>query len=239
MPKGRHLSRRGKGLIALVVLLVVGGTSLGGWYFFSRGNATRPDLILHTIKKEKLQITITERGSLEPADNTYFSCKVKSKTPGGASTSIRWVIENGSLVKEGDKILELDDSALQDQRNQQQILVYQAMKEWKQAELTLTIDELTNAALVETQQDRPRSRRDQLAGVSRWSVRADQDRPGKQADHGRFGLDHVARAGRLVGSHVASGPAVRHRFSGRGRRGPPPHRRFDSAKPPQTGRSPR
>ena len=118
--------------------------------FLPRGNATRPDLILHTIKKDKLQITITERGSLESADNTVFSCKVKSKTPARLDTSIRWVIDNGSLVKEGDKILELDDSALQDQRNQQQILVYQAMKEWKQAELTLTINELTNAVLIET-----------------------------------------------------------------------------------------
>ena len=133
-------------------LLAVAGTSLGGWYFLGRRHGARPDLILHKIKKEKLQITITERGSLEPADNTFFTCKVKSKTPGGAATSIRGVIDNGSLVKKGDKILELDDSALQDQRDQQKILVYQAKADWKQADLTLTINRLTNEALVGTNQ---------------------------------------------------------------------------------------
>jgi multidrug efflux pump subunit AcrA (membrane-fusion protein) len=137
-------------LIALVLLLAVGGTGVAGWYFYARRNAARPDLILHTVKKEKLQITITERGSLEPSDNTFFSCKVKSKTPGGAATSIRWVIDNGSIVKEGDKILELDDSALQDSLTTQEIEVYKAKQAWIQADLNRTINKATNETDVST-----------------------------------------------------------------------------------------
>jgi HlyD family secretion protein len=132
------------------VLLVLGGTGMGGWYFYARQRTARPDLILHKIEKKKFQVTIVDRGSLEPADNTYISCKVKAKTPGQASTSIRWVIDNGSPVKEGERILELDDSALQDQFTTQEIAVYQAEEAYKKAELTRTVNKLTNETDVET-----------------------------------------------------------------------------------------
>jgi HlyD family secretion protein len=134
----------------LLVLLVAGGTGVAGWYFWSRQHTSRPDLILHTIKKEKFRITIVDRGSLEPADNTYISCTVKAKTPGQASTSIRWVIDNGSPVKKGERILELDDSALRDQLTTQEIEVYKAEEAWKKAELQRTVDTLTNETDVET-----------------------------------------------------------------------------------------
>jgi HlyD family secretion protein len=136
-------------LVALV-LLVASSTLYGGWHFLTRRQGARPDLLLHKIEKKHLPITITDRGSLEPAENTYISCKVKAKTPGGSATSIRWVIDNGSLVKEGDRIMELDDSALRDQLADRQIEVFNAKKAWKQAELQLTIDLLTNDAAVET-----------------------------------------------------------------------------------------
>src|SRR5579884_3873405 len=150
LPKGRGWKPRGKWLIALLLLFALGGAGVGGWYFYARKHTARPDLLTHKIKKEKLHITITERGSLEPAENTFFSCKVKAKTPGSAATSIRWVIDNGSFVKEGEKILELDDSALQDQRTTQEIEVYKAKELWKKAELQRTVNLLTNRADVET-----------------------------------------------------------------------------------------
>jgi multidrug efflux pump subunit AcrA (membrane-fusion protein) len=149
LPKTRRWSRRTRWLLAVLAVLVAGGSGLGGWIFYARKHAARPDLILHKVKKETLHVTITDRGSLEPADNTYVTCKVKAKTPGQASTSIRWVIDNGSVVKEGDKVLELDDSALVDSRQQQQILVYQADEALKKAELLLAKDVLANEAIVE------------------------------------------------------------------------------------------
>jgi HlyD family secretion protein len=149
LPKGRNWKRRGRWLLALLVLLTAGGTGLAGWYFYARRHTARPDLILHTLKKEKLQITITERGSLEPADNTFFFCKVKAKTPGGAATSIRWVIDNGTLVKEGERILELDDSALQDQKTTQEVAVINAEKLLKDAEAALAIGLLADDSTIE------------------------------------------------------------------------------------------
>ncbi|HEY7328959.1 MAG TPA: hypothetical protein VH592_15050 [Gemmataceae bacterium] len=129
---------------------LLAGAGVGGWYFFAHKITVRPDLLTDKVAKRVLQLTITERGTLEPADNTFFSCKVKSKTPGGAATSIRWVIDNGSFVKDGDKIIELDDSALQDQLTTQEIEVAKAKEAWLKAKLQKAIDQGNNEAEVET-----------------------------------------------------------------------------------------
>ena len=150
LPKARRWSRGSKGLIALLVLLVAGGVSFGGWYFLRHNNANRPDLILHTVKKEKLLITITERGNLESAINNELSCGVKAKTPTAPATSIRWVIDNGSIVNKGDRLMDLDDSTLQDQKNDQEIKVVAALGVLRQAEQQYLIDVSTADGLIKT-----------------------------------------------------------------------------------------
>jgi HlyD family secretion protein len=137
----------------VLLLLAIGGTSFGGWYFLMRRQAAPTGLLTHTLAKMKLQITITDRGSLEPADNTFIPCKVKAKSPGQAATSIRWVIDNGSPVKEGDKILELDDSALSDQLGDRLIALYNAKKQWMDAEGMLSTTLLTDQAAIETSEN--------------------------------------------------------------------------------------
>jgi HlyD family secretion protein len=134
----------------LLLLLVLGGTGFAGWYFYARKLTSWPQLALHKVKREKLQITITDRGSLEPADNTYYSCKVKAKNPGQAATSIRWVIDNGTPVKEGEKIMELDDSALRSQLTDQQIEVFKAYETLKTNEMSLAINEIDNERQIAT-----------------------------------------------------------------------------------------
>ncbi len=106
-------------------------------------------MLTQKVERMTLQVTIKDRGSLEPADNTYYSCKVKAKNPGQAATSIRWVIDNGSPVREGDKIMELDDSALRSQLTDQQIEVLKSLESLKTAEQTLAIDEIQDQANVE------------------------------------------------------------------------------------------
>jgi HlyD family secretion protein len=136
-------------LVALVLLASSGGIGAAGWYFYSRSKTAWPQLIKQKVERKTLQITITDRGSLEPADNTFISCKVKAKNPGQASTSIRSVIDNGSFVKEGALIMELDDSALRSQLTDQQIEVLKALESLKTAEQTLAIDEIQDQANVE------------------------------------------------------------------------------------------
>ncbi len=140
LPKARRWSRGSKWLIALFVPILAGGVGFTGWYFYTHSNSSRPDLILHPIKKEKLQITITERGNVESAENNELSCGVKAKSPNSPATSIRWVIDNGSIVRKGDRLIDLDDSTLQDQKNDQEIKVVGARGALRQAEQQYLID---------------------------------------------------------------------------------------------------
>ncbi|HEY7156958.1 MAG TPA: hypothetical protein VH575_23520 [Gemmataceae bacterium] len=130
--------------------MVAGGAGLGGWYFLTRGHTARPDLILHAIKREKLRITIVDRGTLESAENNEIVCKVKAKAQGAAATSIRWVIDNGTMVRKGDKVVELDDSALQDAYIAEQILMEQAKGAWEAAVQTAKIDASADEAAITT-----------------------------------------------------------------------------------------
>ena len=62
-----------------------------------------------------LAASVTERGSVEPANAFDVTCKVKAKDRASAATTIKWVIDEGSMVKKGDRLVQLDDSAIRDQ----------------------------------------------------------------------------------------------------------------------------
>jgi len=109
------------------------------------GSTARSDLILHKVALERLQLTITERGQLESAENKDIVCRVKARSPNSTiATTIRWVIEDGATVKKGDKLVELDDSGLQAQLQTQKIALDQALANYIQAEKAYEIVESQN-----------------------------------------------------------------------------------------------
>lgn len=83
-------------------------------------------MLLHTVKRENLDVTVSEKGTLESANNIDVVCKVRAGSKGFAST-INWVIEDGARVKKDQLLMVLDDSALQDQYRSQRITVDQAL----------------------------------------------------------------------------------------------------------------
>ena len=105
--------------------MLLAGAAAGGWYYF-RPAPARADVLLHTVKREPLVVTVAEKGTLESADNRDIVCKVRAGTKGFAST-INWVIDDGSRVKPGQLLMILDDSALKDQEDDQQIKVQSAL----------------------------------------------------------------------------------------------------------------
>ena len=64
------------------------------------------------VRKDMVLI-LEERGSLEAAQVSDVICRVKAKTTSGTAT-IKWLIDDGTQVKKGDKLIELDDSAFRD-----------------------------------------------------------------------------------------------------------------------------
>jgi multidrug resistance efflux pump len=84
------------GLIAVGVLLAL-RNPLG---------AARPDLVLHTVKYGRLELTVIERGALESAKNSDIYCRVKAGNKGSTVASqIKTLLDDGSEVM-GDRPLE-------------------------------------------------------------------------------------------------------------------------------------
>lgn len=99
------------GIIGALVLGAAGGlyylppdpdwfSSSGAWYTVERGDVVT---------------TAVEPGEVEPEDISYIECKLRAPNPSVAAGRIRWVAEEGTMVKKGDLLVALDDSKWQDQ----------------------------------------------------------------------------------------------------------------------------
>ena len=111
-------ARAGRWIAPLIIggVLLLATIGVAGWWFFLRATPTRADVLLHTVKREPLTVTVTEKGTLESAGNRDITCKVRAGTKGFAST-INEVIDDGTRVKPGQLLMILDDSDLADQRD--------------------------------------------------------------------------------------------------------------------------
>ncbi len=106
----------------------------------------RPDLLTHVVQSEPLPVTVVERGTLESANNQELVCKVKAGSRGTFASSIKRVIDDGTQVTKGQLVLELDDSALRDQEQTQNIAVSKANAAYIKAKQELEIQKKVNAS---------------------------------------------------------------------------------------------
>src|SRR5580765_928606 len=145
LPRATHWSSRKKLIIggsalALVLVVLVGLILISG----SFGRATFNGQTF-TVRKEKLQVTIVARGSLESEKNGDISCTVRSGTKGSTTAStIKWLEDNGAEVKKGQKVIELDDSGLKETLKTQNITVESAKNSWTQGEEEYKIQKSQN-----------------------------------------------------------------------------------------------
>ncbi len=150
-PRPNSQRRSGRSLIVFMFILAIVGGLVGAGYFtgfFGSGAAARPDLILHKVKYEPLPVSVVGKGALESSDNRDIICKVKAGSKGTFSSTIRWVIDDGSLVAKGQLLMELDDSALEESRKLQSIAVDRARAEWVKADKDNLIQMKENEALI-------------------------------------------------------------------------------------------
>ena len=120
------------GFAAAAVYYATAGS--GGWFA-----ASRPDLLPHTVQAEYLPVTVVERGTLESTDNRDVVCRVKAGSRGTFASTIKWVIDDGTMVTKGQPLMDLDDSNLKDQEQAQGIVVSKANSAWVKAKEELAI----------------------------------------------------------------------------------------------------
>lgn len=113
--------RFGRIVVGLVVLTAVAG----GIFYALRGSGAESspfigDVQTFEVRNGLLRITVNDDGNVESSNNLDVKCEVE----GGSQ--ILWIVPEGSEVKAGDKLVQLDSSAIEVEIRQQQILVGRA-----------------------------------------------------------------------------------------------------------------
>ena len=143
--KPRRALRQGSALIFVLVVLVMAAVVGGGlWYYMSDEGVDPKDMpVLHTVSRGSFEHIVLEQGEVESSENVEIKCEVKARNSSG--TAILWVIDEGAHVTKGDKLVELDASALEQELKQQRIvvnssqtLVITAKADLKKAEIAKT-----------------------------------------------------------------------------------------------------
>jgi multidrug efflux pump subunit AcrA (membrane-fusion protein) len=110
----------GMSAAALATIAIVAGA--GVWWWVKNREASSDDVVLlHTVARDNFELTVTERGEIEAFDVTEVRSLVKSNNTTG--NAILRIVPEGTIVKKGDFLVELDSSALSASRTSQKILV--------------------------------------------------------------------------------------------------------------------
>jgi HlyD family secretion protein len=93
--------------IVIVVFALLVAAVFGSTRIFSRMNEPKQfSAMTHRVAKGDMVITVTEDGNLESASNIDIKCQV------AGGSSILWIVDDGQVVKKGDKLVELDTAQL-------------------------------------------------------------------------------------------------------------------------------
>ncbi|MCS5629334.1 MAG: HlyD family efflux transporter periplasmic adaptor subunit [Pirellulaceae bacterium] len=122
-----HYTRRNGN--ATIILLVIGClvVALGYYAYASMKTALTQDNIasfqFREVESGLFKHTVIESGVIESSQNIDIICNVRSRAGG---VQIIWVIEEGTQVQKGDKLVELDTTTLEDSLQQQQLIMNRA-----------------------------------------------------------------------------------------------------------------
>ncbi|RIK83861.1 MAG: efflux transporter periplasmic adaptor subunit [Planctomycetota bacterium] len=120
--RARRRPRRG-GFVLWAVASVLVVALASGWWWWSKTDSRPPgyNLVLHQVARDNFALTVTERGEVESSGVTEVISEVKAKNTAGVN--ILRIVPEGTVVKKGDFLVELDSSALREEQTAQQIAV--------------------------------------------------------------------------------------------------------------------
>lgn len=120
------------GRVLLVLLAVTGGA---GYWYFGTGAKADPtaDVVFHTVATGPYIHDVVERGEIESGQNVEIRSEVRGYRSYN-SFEIIWVVDEGTIVQEGDLLVRLDSSAMEEEEKLQQMDVTQAIAAFSKAE---------------------------------------------------------------------------------------------------------
>ena len=130
------------------------------------GSEASSSFLTHTVTTEELLVTVTEEGNVESASNVDIKCQV------AGGSSILWIVPDGSTVKQGDKLVELDASTLEDQINTQRIAYEKALATKLQSEKTFAVAEISVEEYLEGTFKKEQQDADALITISLENLRS-------------------------------------------------------------------
>ncbi len=153
----RHSNPSGGGgrkvMLGVLALAVLGG---GGFAVSKvvglKGDDSQLEAMTYDVSRGKFVVTLTEDGNVESAANVDIKCRV---TGGG---TVQWIIPDGTTVTEGEEIVRLEQSQIEDQVRSQRIVYEKALSTKLQAEgsveaAKISIEEYIEGTFKKEQQD--------------------------------------------------------------------------------------
>lgn len=125
-------------VVIVIAVLTVPAIRKPLFSVFSSGSKKSTIYITDQVSRGPFRVTVTEKGQLDSLNNVTLTSKVKGYT------TIISIVPEGTMVKAGDMVCELDSALLVDKEKQQQIQVTQAEAELKQAEENVAIQKTQN-----------------------------------------------------------------------------------------------
>lgn len=142
--------RKGMGQISTLILALTILVCAGGVYLFAAGDGSDAPTVQdsgltthHTVERSQLVISVSEGGNIRSSEATVVRSQVEGRS------RIIELIEAGTRVKEGDLLIQLDDSELRDALIDQQIMVQNAGADFIEARETEVVRK--NRALADVQ----------------------------------------------------------------------------------------
>ena len=124
---------RRKGLLSAFVIVVLAGAGIVWLTVFRGGKASGQDEPTFTVKRGPLTISVVESGTIKARDQHIIKNEVEGRT------SIITLVPEGTRVKKGDLLVELDASSLQDSKINQEISVQNTQAAYINARENLAI----------------------------------------------------------------------------------------------------
>lgn len=126
---------------SVVVILILSITA--GWFYLRPSEQETIAPILAEVTKGEFVAQVVDQGELQSSENVEIRCEVRARN---GEISVNTLIPEGTQVKEGDFLIQLNSTAFEKELEEQKIKVANAETEKIQAEAAVAS---ANAALVE------------------------------------------------------------------------------------------